>query len=57
MSQPGQRLGTALGNEQHVLQALWSSKYILTLGGGLWVCAVSALVLPFPYLITELFLY
>ena len=32
------------GDEQHVLQALWSRKDILTLRGGPWVCAVSTLV-------------
>ena len=45
MSQPGRRPGTVVGDEQHVLQALWSMKDILTLRGGPWVCAVSALVL------------
>ena len=44
MSQPGRRPGTAVGDEQHVLQVLWSMKDILTLWGGPWVCAVSALV-------------
>ena len=44
MSQPGRRPGTAVGDEQHVLQALWSRKNILTLRGGPWVCAMSALV-------------
>ena len=44
MSQPGRRPGIAVGDEQHFLQALWSSKDILKLRGGPWVCAVSALV-------------
>ena len=48
MSQPGRRPGTAVGNEQHVLQALWSRKEILTLQGKLWVCAVLALVKACP---------
>ena len=34
MSLPGQRPGTAVGDEQHVLQAWWSRKDILTLRGG-----------------------
>ena len=44
MSQPGRRPGTALGDKSHVLKALLSRKDILTLRGGPWVCAVSALV-------------
>ena len=48
MSQPGRRTGTVVGNEQHVLQALWSKKKILTLRGGLWVCPVLALVKACP---------
>ena len=44
MSQSGRRPGTAVGDELHVLQALWSRKDILTLRGGPWVCAVLALV-------------
>ena len=28
MSQPGRRLGTAIGDERHVLQTLWSMKDI-----------------------------
>ena len=43
MSQTGRRPGIAVGNEQHVLKALWSRKYILTLCRGRWVCAVLAL--------------
>ena len=43
MSQSGWRPGTAVANERYVLLALWSKKDISTLGGGPWVCAVSAL--------------
>ena len=35
---------TAVGNEWHVLLALWGRKDIYTLRVGPWVCAVSALV-------------
>ena len=46
MSQPGQRPGTAVGDERvHILQTWWSRKDIKTLRGGPWVCAVSALVI------------
>ena len=44
MSQPGGRSGTNVGDERHVLQALLSSKDILTLQGGPWVSAGLALV-------------
>ena len=39
---------TAVGDERHVLLALWSRKDIQALQGGPWVCAVSALVLTGP---------
>ena len=47
MSKPGQRPGTAVGDERHVLQPLLSRKDILTLRGGPWVCAMSALVFKY----------
>ena len=43
-SQPGRGPGTAVGDEWHVLQILWSRKDISTQRGGPWVCAVSALL-------------
>ena len=52
MSQAGRRPGTAVGDERHVLKALWSRKYIQALRGGPWVCAVSALVLLNSFRIT-----
>ena len=45
MSQLVRRPGTAVGDERHILKALWSRKGIYTLQGGLWVCAMPALVL------------
>ena len=44
ISQPVQRPGTTVDDERHVLEVLTSRKDILTLLGGPWVCAVSALV-------------
>ena len=43
MSQPSRRPGIPVGDERHILEALWSSKNILTLRGGPWVWAVSGL--------------
>ena len=46
MSQSGRRPGATVGNERvHILEMWWSRKYIQTLQGGPWVCAVLALVL------------
>ena len=43
MSHLVRRPGTAVGDEQRVLQAFWSRKDILTLCVGPWVCAMLAL--------------